>query len=81
MKPVRDFYEDNPNVIAHGQQQFLECLCLERSPLAEDASGYFGQSFNDVGDFFTKEITDIFVGIVCVFFNVMQECGTDGGGA
>ena len=42
VESVADFDEDDPYVVAHGEQQFLEVLCLCRGMVAEDASTDFG---------------------------------------
>ena len=38
VEAVADFDENHANVIAHGEQQFLEVLCLGRSLLTEDTA-------------------------------------------
>ena len=73
MQAVAYLDEDNSNVIAHGQQQFLEVFSLRRSPFSEDASADFGQSVYDLGNFRAEDILDILNGIVGVFHDIMEQ--------
>ena len=72
MQPVTDLDEDDPDVITHGQQQFLEILCLSGGIVSKDATTDFGQSFYDLGNFITKNILNIFNGIIRIFNDVMK---------
>ena len=79
MQPVGNLDEDYPDVVAHGQQQFLERLGLGRRLVAEDASRYFCKPVYDLGDFRTEDVGEIFHGVVCVFYYVVEQGGADGG--
>ena len=72
MQAVGNFDEDNAYVITHGQQKLLKRFSLKWSPVTKDATGNFGKSFYDIGHFGTEKITDILVGIIRIFFNIMQ---------
>ena len=80
MQPVGNLDENHPDVVAHGQQQFLERLGLGRRLVAEDASRYFRKPVYDLSDFRTENVGDVFHGVVGVFYHVVEQGGTDGGG-
>ena len=79
MQPVGNLDENHPDVVAHGQQQFLERLGLGRRLVAEDASRYFRKPVYDLSDFRTENVGDVFHGVVSVFYHVVEQGGTDGG--
>ena len=80
MQPVGNLDENHPDVVAHGQQQFLERLGLGRRLVAEDASRYFRKPVYNLSDFRTENVGDVFHGVVGVFHHVVEQGGTDGGG-
>ena len=81
VQAVGDFDEDDAHVVAHREQQLLEGFCLERSLVAEDAAGDFRHALHDVGHLRAEEIAQVIVGIVGIFFDVVEEGGTNTGAA
>ena len=73
MQPVGNLDENHPDVVAHGQQQFLERLGLGRRLVAEDASRYFRKPVYDLSDFRTENVRDVFHGVVSVFYHVVAD--------
>lgn len=71
MQAVRYFNKDHTYIIGHRQQQLFEVLCLCRSPVTEDTTGYFGQSVYNLGDFRTEYILYVLYSIVCIFYHIV----------
>ena len=71
--------EDDTYVVAHGEQQFLEVLCLCRCLFAEDSTADFCQSVNDLRYFCAEDVFDVFGSIVGVFHHIVQQGCTDAG--
>ena len=81
VQTVRDLHQYHADVVAHGQQQFLERLGLRGCLVAEDAAGDFGQAVHNLGNLGTEDIADILYGIVGILYHVMQKGGADAGAA
>ena len=79
MESVAYFDEDDTYVVAHGEQQFLEVLCLCRCLFAEDSTADFCQSVNDLRYFCAEDVFDVFGSIVGVFHHIVQQGCTDAG--
>ncbi len=77
VQTVADFDEDDADVIAHGEQQFLEVLCLCRCLFAEDASTDFGQTFHYLCYLRSEDVLNVLGGVVGVFHHVVEQCRTD----
>ena len=78
MQAVRYLDKNHAYIVGHCQQQLLEVLCLCRSPVAEDATGYLGQSVHNLGDFRAEYVLYVFHGIVRIFYHIVQQGGTNG---
>ena len=81
VQAVGDLDEDDTDIVAHREQELLECLGLERRSLAEDAAADLGEALHDVGHLGAEEVGDVLVGIVGVLLHVVQQGGAYGGGA
>ena len=79
MQSVADFDENHSNIVAHGEQEFLEILSLCRSLVSKDSTTDFGESVNDLGNLFAEDIADIFYGVVGIFHHIVQQGCTDAG--
>ena len=81
MQSVANLDENHSDIIAHGEQEFLEILCLPRCFVAEDSTAYLGESVNDLCYLFAEDVADVFYGVIGVFHHVVQQGCTDAGGA
>ena len=79
METVTNLDEDDTDVIAHGEQELLEVLCLCRSLVAEDTATDLGQSIDNLCYLGTEDIGDVFHRVVGVFHHVVQEGSADAG--
>ena len=77
VQPVGYLDEYYPDVVAHGEQQFLERLCLCRSLVAEDSARNLGQSVHYLCYLGSEDIADVLYGVVGVLHHVVQQGGTD----
>ena len=73
VQTVADLYEDDADVLAHGEQQLLEVLGLRRCLLTEDATRNLGQSVDNLRNLRTKDVGDILHGVVGVFHHVVEQ--------
>ena len=73
MQAVCYLDKNDPDVVRHGEQQLLEVLCLCRSAVTEDSTGYFSQSVHNLGDLRTKDILDVFHCVISVLYHIMQQ--------
>ena len=81
MQTIADLDEDDTDIIAHGEQEFLEVFCLRRSLISKDTTADFGQSIYNLCYFSTEDIGDVFYCIVSIFHHVMEQGCTDTGRA
>ena len=63
-------------VVAHGEQQFLEVLCLCRCLFTEYAAANLGESIHNLCHLGTEDVLDVLHGVVGVLHHVVQQCGT-----
>ena len=63
--------EDDADVFAHGEQQFLEVLCLGRGLFTEDAAANLGQTVHNLGYLRTEDVLNVLGGIVGIFHHVV----------
>ena len=81
MKAVGNLDEDDADVVAHGEENLLERLCLHRGAVTKEATRHLGDAFHDVGHFLAEEIGHVFAGVVGVFDHIVEQGGTDARGA
>ena len=81
VQPVGHFDEDDADVLAHGEQQFLEVFGLTRGSVAEDTSRNLCQSVNNLGNLGAKDVGDVLHRVVGVLHHIVQQGRADGGGA
>ena len=79
MQSVAYLDDDHTDIIAHGEQQLLEVLGLCRCLFAEDTTTDLGESVDNLCYLGTKDVLDVFNGIVGVLNHIVQQCGTDTG--
>ena len=80
MQSVADFYQDDPDVIAHGEQKLLEVLCLSGCLVAKDAAADFCQSIDNHGYLRAEDVLYVLYGIVGVLYYIVQEGGANARG-
>ena len=78
VQAVGNLDQDHPDIIRHGEQEFLEVFCLCRSPVTKNTSGDFGQSVDNLCNLGPEDIFDIFYCIIGVLDNIVQQSGTNG---
>ena len=81
VQAVRNLDEDDTDVVAHGEKQFLERLCLCRCLVAEDASRNLGEAVHNLCHLLAEDVADVLGGIVGVLHHVVEQGGTDAGAA
>ena len=81
VQTVADLDEDDTDIIAHGEQEFLEVFSLRRSLISKDTTADLGQSIYNLCYFSTEDIGDVFYCIVSIFHHVMEQGCTDTGRA
>ena len=81
VQAVGNLDEDDANVVAHGEQQFLEVLGLGRSLFAKDAAADFRQSVYNLRNLGTEDVLDVLNGVVGVFDDVVEQGRANAGGA
>ena len=81
VETVADFDEYDTDVIAHGQQQFLERLGLCRCLVAEDATGDLGESIDNLCNLLAEDVADVLHRVVCVLHHIVQQSSADAGTA
>ena len=81
VKAVGNLDEDDADVVAHGEENLLERLCLHRGAVAKEATRHLGDAFHDVGHLLAEEIGHVFAGVVGVFDHIVEQGGTDARGA
>ena len=79
MQTVADLDEDDTDVLAHRQQQFLEVLRLSRCLLSEDTTADLCQSVDNLRNLRTKDVLDILCGVVGILHDIMEQGSTDTG--
>ena len=79
MQTVANLDKYDANIIAHGEEQFLEVFRLGRCSITKNATANLRESIHNLGDFVTKDIFDVFYRIVCVFHHIVQKGRTDTG--
>ena len=78
MQPVGYLDQNYAYIIGHRQQQLLEVLCLCRSAVTENTTGYFGQPVYNLGDLRAEYVFYVFYGIIRIFYHIVQQGGTNG---
>ena len=81
VQTVAYLYKNNADVLAHGEQQFLEVLCLSRCLLAEYSSRNLCQSVDNLCYLRSEDVAYVLNSVVGIFYNVVEKCRTDAGGA
>ena len=71
--------QDHTDILAHGEQQLLEVLCLSRGLFAKDASADLCQSVDDLCNLRTEHVLDILNGEVGILHNIVEQGCTDTG--
>ena len=79
MQAVAYFNKDNADVIAHGEQQFLEVFRLSRCLITEDTTANFGQPVDDLCNLGAEYVLNVLNGIVGIFHHIVQKCRADAG--
>ena len=77
VKAVAYFYQDDPYVVAHREQQLLDVLRLSRRLFTEYAAGNLCQSVDNLCDLASENVLDVLNRVVSVLYNVVQECRAD----
>ena len=73
VQAVGNLDEDDADVVAHGQEQFLQVLDLGRRFVAKDAARDFRQSIDNLCYLGTEDVLDVGNGVVGVLDNVVQQ--------
>ena len=79
MQTVGNLDEDDTDVLAHGEQQLLEVLCLCRSLFAKDAATDLSQTVDDLRNLRAEHVFNVLNSIFGVFDHVVQQGSTDAG--
>ena len=69
------------DVVTHGEEQFLEALCLCRRLVSEDSTRYLGESVGNLCYLGTEYILDILHRVVGILYHIMKQCSTYAGTA
>jgi hypothetical protein len=72
VQTVTNLDEDDTDIIAHRQQQFLEILRLGRGLLTEDTATDLGQSVDNLCNLSPEDVFYVLNGVVGIFNNVME---------
>ena len=78
MKPVGYFYQNNTDIFGHCKKQFSEILGLLRCNFVKHATRYFCESINNMGNFWSEEVFDVFCSVISIFNHIVQKRRTDG---
>ena len=81
VETVADLDEYDSYVVAHGEEQLLEGFGLCRCLVAKDASADFGYAIDDACYLRAEDVFDVFDGVVCVFYDIVQQGRADTGAA
>ncbi len=73
---VREFDEDDADVVCHGEEHFSEVFYVALEASVLDVSE-FGDAFYHVCDVFAEEDDDIVKVYAGVFYDVVEETGDD----
>ena len=74
MQTVAYLDENHTDILTHCKKQLLEILCLCRCLLTEDTAADLCQTINNLCDFGTEDVGNVFNRIVGIFHNVVQQC-------
>ena len=74
MQAVAYLDENDTNVVAHGEKQLFEGLCLSRCLIAKDATTDLGNTIHDLCYLRSENILDILHGVVGILHHIVQEC-------
>ena len=77
MEAVADLDENYADVITHGEQQFLEVLCLCRSLFTKNTTGDFRQAINNLCYFGSENVGNIFHSVVGVLHHIVEQGRAD----
>ncbi len=77
MQSVGNLNQDDSDVFAHGEQQLLEALRLDRCLVAEDAARNLGQSVYDLRYLRAEDVGDVLDRIVRILDYIVQERRAD----
>ena len=78
VQTVGNLYENDPDVLAHCEQELLEVLGLLRSVCAEHTARNLCKAIDNAGNFVTKEVAYVLDRVVGVFDNIVQQCCANG---
>ena len=73
VQTVANLDEDDTDVLAHGQQQLLEVLCLCGSLFTKDATADFCQSVYYLCYLGTEDVGQVFASIVSILHHIVQQ--------
>ncbi len=79
VQAVRQFDDQDTDVLGHGQYQFAEIFCLFGTIRLQFQLRQLGHAIDQGGHFFAKGGADVFDGDIGIFNGVVQQTGDDGG--
>ncbi len=77
VQAVGNFNQDHPDILRYGHQHFAEGERLPQIKITRQ----FCEPVNNPCHFLPKHVFNVGDGIFGIFHHIVQNCGTDGGGA
>ena len=78
MNPIGQFYQDNPDIMGHGQDHLADIFRLLVNLFVKGDLADLGDSIDDVGHFLAKKFVQIIQGGISVLHRVVQEAADHG---
>ena len=74
MKPVRQFYDNDPDILCHGKEHFSQIFSLDFYFIRIIRKlSQFGNSVYQQGNFFSEFFLDLLICHDSIFHNIMQQ--------